>query len=84
MTGTCPDLLAALRLRMSDLELDAVAVKSRIAELRDIIERLEHPQRKRTRKITVINMPQRVEGGSAASNTPDDDDPDPDNGSTAA
>ena len=83
MTGTCPDLLAALRLRMNDLELDAVAVKARIAELRDIIDRLEHPQRKRTRKITVINMPGRI-GGSAASNTPDDDDPDPDNGSTAA
>jgi len=73
VTGTCPDLLAALRLRMSDLELDAVAVKSRIEELRDIIERLEHPQRKRPRKITVINMPQRVEGGI---HTPDDTDPD--------
>jgi len=81
MTGTCPDLLAALRLRMSDLELDAVAVKSRIEELRDIIARLEGNPRKRPRKITVINMPDRVRG-AAASNTPDGDDPD--NGDTAA
>ena len=49
MTGTCPDLLAALHLRMRDLELDAVAVKSRISELAELIERLEHPQRKRGR-----------------------------------
>ena len=74
--NACPDLLAALRLRLRDLELDAVAVKSRIEELRDIIDRLEHPQRKRPRKITVINMPDRVRGGAAASNTPDDDDTD--------
>jgi len=75
--NACPDLLAALRLRMNDLELNAVAVKSRIEELRDIIARLEGNPRKRPRKITVINMPDRVRG-AAASNTPDDDDPDPD------
>jgi len=73
--NACPDLLAALRLRMRDLEMDAVAVRSRVEELRDIIDRLEHPQRKRARKITVINMPGRI-GGSAASNTPDGDDHD--------
>jgi len=78
-----PDLLAALKLRQRDLELDAVAVRCRIEEIADIIARLEGNPRKRARKITVINMPGRI-GGSAASNTPDDDDPDPDNGSTAA
>jgi hypothetical protein len=44
--NTCPDLLAALKLRMRDLELDAVAVKSRISELAELIAMLEHPQRR--------------------------------------
>ena len=48
-TGTCPDLLAALKLRMRDLELDAVEVKARISELGEMITMLEHPQRKRGR-----------------------------------
>ena len=77
MTGTCPDLLAALRQRERDLEADAAAVRARLEEVRDIIARLEGNPRKRPRKITVINMPDRVRG-AAASNTPDDDDPDPD------
>jgi hypothetical protein len=34
---------------MRDLELDAVSCKARIEELRDVIDRLEHPQRKRGR-----------------------------------
>ncbi|HXJ25769.1 MAG TPA: hypothetical protein VNH17_08720 [Streptosporangiaceae bacterium] len=75
MTGTCPDLLAALRQRERDLEADAAAVRARLEEVRDIIARLEGNPRKRPRKITVINMPQRVEGGI---HTPDDTDPDPD------
>ena len=82
MTGTCPDLLAALRQRERDLEADAAAVRARLEEVRDIIARLEGNPRKRPRKITVINMPGRI-GGSAASNTPDGDDPDPDNGDAA-
>jgi hypothetical protein len=49
MTGACPDLLAALKLRMRDLELDAVEVKARISELGEMITMLEHPQRKRGR-----------------------------------
>jgi hypothetical protein len=44
--NTCPDLLAALKLRMRDLELDAVAVKSRIEEVAELIAMLEHPQRR--------------------------------------
>ena len=71
-----PDLLEALRQRRRDLELDAVAVRCRIEEIADIIARLEGNPRKRPRKITVINMPDRVRGGAAASNTPDDTDPD--------
>jgi hypothetical protein len=59
VTGTCPDLLAALKLRQRDLELDAVAVKSRIEEVAELIAILEGP-RKRPRKITVINMPRRA------------------------
>jgi hypothetical protein len=47
--NACPDLLAALHLRMRDLEIDAVSCKARIEELRDVIDRLEHPQRKRGR-----------------------------------
>jgi hypothetical protein len=47
--NTCPDLLAALKLRMRDLELDAVEVKARISELGEMITMLEHPQRKRGR-----------------------------------
>jgi hypothetical protein len=46
VNGACPDLLAALKLRMRDLELDAVAVKSRISELAELIAMLEHPQRR--------------------------------------
>jgi hypothetical protein len=47
--NACPDLLAALKLRMRDLELDAVEVKARISELGEMITMLEHPQRKRSR-----------------------------------
>jgi hypothetical protein len=80
--NACPDLLAALQLRMRDLELDAVAVKSRISELAELIERLEHPQRKRgrppgpravftPRRVTPSDPPLHVAGGV---NEPPDDD----------
>ena len=46
MSGTCPDLLAALKLRQRDLELDAVAVKSRIEEVAELIAMLERSQRR--------------------------------------
>jgi hypothetical protein len=83
MTGTCPDLLAALKLRMRDLELDAVEVKARISELGEMITMLEHPQRKRgrppgpravftPRRVTTPSEPPlHVEGGV---NEPPDDD----------
>ena len=56
MTGTCPDLLAALRVRERDLELDAMAVRSRIEEVRSMIDLIERPQRRgRPRKPEVIH-----------------------------
>jgi hypothetical protein len=80
--NACPDLLEALKLRMRDLELDAVAVKSRISELAELIERLEHPQRKRgrppgpravftPRRVTPSDPPLHVAGGNHQ--PPDDD-----------
>jgi hypothetical protein len=82
MTGTCPDLLAALRQRRRDLELDAMAVKSRIAEVNDMIELIEQPQRRRgrppgpravftPRRVTPPDPPLHVAGGV---NEPPDDD----------
>ena len=51
MTGTCPDLLAALRQRERDLEADAAAVRARLEEVREMIALIEQPQRRRrTRK----------------------------------
>jgi hypothetical protein len=82
MTGTCPDLLAALKLRMRDLELDAVEVKARISELGEMITMLEHPQRKRgrppgpravftPRRVIPSDPPLHVAGGNRQ--PPDDD-----------
>jgi hypothetical protein len=78
--NACPDLLAALKLRQRDLELDAVAVKSRIEEVAELIALLEHPQRKRGRPPgprAVFtprrpNPPLHVEGGIHAIE-PDDE-----------
>jgi hypothetical protein len=54
--NTCPDLLAALHTRMRDLELEACDVKARVSELRDVIDRLERPQRRgRPRKPEVVH-----------------------------
>jgi hypothetical protein len=68
----CPDLLSALHLRMRDLELDAVAVKSRISELAELIAMLERPPRRgRPRKLEAVpEPPQHVPG---AIHAPDDD-----------
>jgi hypothetical protein len=82
VNGTCPDLLAALKLRQRDLELDAVAVKSRIEEVAELIAMLEHPQRKRgrppgpravftPRRVTPSDPPLHVAGGNHQ--PPDDD-----------
>jgi hypothetical protein len=79
MNTTCPDLLAALHTRMRDLELEACDTKARILELRDVIDRLEHPQRKRgrppgQRRVEVVH------DATPALFTHNDDD----NGGTAA
>jgi hypothetical protein len=72
MTGTCPDLLAALRTRERDLELDAMAVRSRIEEVRSMIDLIERPPRRgRPRKLEAVEPPLRVAG--AAHRPPDDD-----------
>ena len=56
--NACPDLLAALHLRMRDLELEACDVKARVCELRDVIDRLERPQRRgRPRKLEAVEPP---------------------------
>jgi hypothetical protein len=81
--NTCPDLLAALKLRQRDLELDAVAVKSRIEEIAELIDMIERPQRKRgrppgpravftPRRVTPSDPPLHVEGGIHAIE-PDDE-----------
>ena len=44
--NACPDLLAALRTRERDLELDAMAVRSRIEEVRSMIDLIERPPRR--------------------------------------
>ena len=78
MTGSCPDLLAALHLRMRDLELEACDVKARVSELRDVIDRLERPQRRgRPRKPEVVHD---ADAPALFTHTPDTDD---DNGGSA-
>jgi hypothetical protein len=70
--NTCPDLLAALHLRMRDLELEACDVKARVSELRDVIDRLERPQRRgRPRKLEAVPEPPLHVAG--AIHAPDDD-----------
>jgi hypothetical protein len=62
---------------MRDLELDAVSCKARIEELRDVIDRLEHPQRKRgrPRKLEAVVLPvQHAPGSIFRPDTDPDDD----------
>ena len=76
MTGTCPDLLAALKLREKDLELDAMAVRSRIEEVRSMIDLIERPPRRgRPRKLEAVVPPaQHVPGSLFRPDTDPDDD----------
>ena len=74
MTGTCPDLLAALRQRERDLELDACSVRARVEEIRELIALIENgPRRKlgRPRRPTIVEAPLHVPG--AAHQPPDDE-----------
>ena len=80
MTGTCPDLLAALRTRERDLELDAMAVRSRIEEVRSMIDLIERPPRRgRPRKLEAVEPPQHVTGAAyqPQPSSPDELFPDP-------
>ena len=70
MTGTCPDLLAALRTRERDLEMDAAALRARLEEVREMIALAVGPQRRR-RRTEPTEPPQHVAG--AANRQPDDD-----------
>jgi hypothetical protein len=66
-------VLQLLHERLRDLELDAVMIRGRTEELREAIAMLEHGPRRRAgrppRKITVVNMPLRVDGGMAEPET---------------
>ena len=68
--NACPDLLAALRLRERDLEMDAAALRARLEEVRDMIALAVGPQRRR-RRTEPTEPPQHVPG--AAHRPPDDD-----------
>ena len=71
--NACPDLLAALHQRRRDLELDAMAVKSRIAEVNDMIELIEQPQRRRRRRTEPAEPPNPPLHVTGANHQPPDD-----------
>jgi hypothetical protein len=68
--NACPDLLAALRLRERDLEMDAAALRARLEEVREMIALAVGPQRRR-RRTEPTEPPQHVPG--AVHQPPDDD-----------
>jgi hypothetical protein len=70
MTGTCPDLLAALRLRERDLEMDAAALRARLEEVREMIALAVGPQRRR-RRTEPTEPPQHVPGAAHEPPAPD-------------
>ena len=75
MSETTDAALVGLRERERSLELEAVAIKARVEEVRELIETLERgPRRKpgRPRNVSMVNpvrqdveMPDRVAGGIA-------------------
>jgi hypothetical protein len=57
-------VLELLRERERTLATDAAAIRARLEEVRDLIEAMTRRRGPgRPRKITVINMPDRVTGG---------------------
>ena len=60
--GATAAALQGLRSRLRDLELDACAIRARVEEVRELIDLLEHGDRRRRphRKITVVNLPGRM------------------------
>jgi hypothetical protein len=69
MSDTVTAALEGLRIRERELELDAVAIKARVEEIRDMIALLEHGPRRRPgrprSRSSIIEMPERVEGGAS-------------------
>jgi hypothetical protein len=67
--------LTGLRERERTLELDAVAIRSRVEEVRELIGLLEHGPRRRPgrprSRPTVLEMPDRVEVGIHTQETED-------------
>ena len=66
MTGTCPDLLAALKQRERDLALELGAMRARLNELQGVIELIEQPPRRRGRPRKTdgaTEPPLHVDGG---------------------
>jgi hypothetical protein len=62
--------LEALKLRERELELDAVLIRGRVLEIRNMIEELQRRRGGRPRKGAAIAIvPQRVAGGSAEPET---------------
>ena len=62
-----PVTLSRLRERQRELELEAVRIKAKVEEVRELIDLLEHRRRKRRSKpITVINLPNRASPNDAA------------------
>ena len=56
--------LEALKLRERELELDAVLIRGRVLEIRNMIEELQRRRGGRPRKTeTIAIIPQRVAGG---------------------
>ena len=65
--------LEALKLRERELELDAVLIRGRVLEIRNMIEELQRRRGGRPRKTeTIAIIPQRVAGGSAETETDED------------
>ena len=67
MSDVPDSVLGLLQKRLRELELDAVMIRGRVEELQTAIATLEEhgPRRPgRPRKADVIEMPDRVEGGT--------------------
>ena len=70
--NACPDLLAALRTRERDLEMDAAALRARLEEVREMIALAVGPQRRR-RRTEATEPPQHVTGAAHTPERPTDE-----------
>jgi len=60
--NACPDLLAALKQRLHDLELEKARAYARATEVQDLIDMIEQPRRRRRRRTEATEPPQHVPG----------------------